>query len=67
MEYLQNFSYIDCDAKFLDCENIVKDKLFFDYYNVDSEDVKGKSYIAYSLALSPDLKSIDVIVLQIID
>lgn len=65
--YLENFSYVDVNAKFNDPKEFTTDNEMISYYSIDSEESIDKAYISYSFSIDGEKKTLNSIVLKILD
>ena len=66
-DYLENFSYVDANAKFDDPKEFLTDNEMISYYSIDSEESLDKAYISYSFSIDGEKKTLNSIVLKILD
>lgn len=66
-EYLSKQEFVECDSNIKDADLWKASEESTTYYNLDSNDMKNKSYIAYSFAIDSDIDSTKSIAIQILD
>ena len=65
--YLKDMKEVKLNVEFKDVLNVVHDKEQVDYYNLDTDDLENKSYIAYSFVFPFEKSSINNIAISIIN
>lgn len=64
--YLKVMDKVDVNANFASPNDIRCDREQVDYYNIDTEDIKNKSYVAYSIVVS-DKTNLNYVVMYVLN
>lgn len=65
--YLQDFSFVDVDAHFIDPRDYHKNNEMVSYYSIDNEESINKAYFSYSFSIDGEKRTLDSIVIKILD